>query len=953
MKLKFNILILIPWLFSLPNFGQEANSDSLAIDEGIRYGILDNGLKYYIKALEGSNESVKMNLFVKVGSRNEDYRDRNFAHTLEHIAFRGTKNFPEGLDSNSKILAPFGMAKNNIGGRTNKTYTKYYFDIPKSNLEAINVGLRWFRDIANGLDLSKGSVDRERGVLLQEHRGSDANREKFIATKALYHKLFPCNRDYKNFQEHMRAFPPLALQNFYEKWYQPELMGLSIVGNIKNTDSIEKEINQVLGGIQGSAEKLITPLCDETYFSSPKGFALIKTTEDSITNTLGDPVKAYLFFRGPKSMKNLNNQKGLREKIKSDLLAQILNERFKESQKQYATNFNITSTHTQKLGKSPNALQINITAAENELEKGFRKTMTIMNQMKTYGIHESELEMIKNEFLNRWPTSLEKGEKYWSNQIRKNFVDGEALPKDKLNYLRNYVKNLNVEELNLAARDLLSKEPEDIGFIVPEYYKGDLAEEEKLRKFIKDNLNRDVPQYELPEIPDSLLSKDECSSLKLKSYQSFHPKIKGANEYILENGLRVILKPSSVSSGEPKVFLHGFSKKGASSFPEADYYSVRYSPMIVRNAGIGELNKFGLKRYLDSTKSLKLGIVPYVGLHDSGIKAISSLNEFEELLQLVYLYFNRAREDKVAFEDWKINQLRDVELSNSAKNDFLDMIGEFAQDYSNLPYGLKRIKATKQVEYERAYELYNEIFGRGQDFNFIITGDFETSKIFPLVQKYLGNLTNTSREPGGISENTGTLKLEAGPLYKKADIPDLYQTDNAYYGFKFIKKDEEDYDWKEEIKVQALGAITNKKIYNLRAKDGLALYFFGVSGDINDVMGRYEISFRFSCEPKELPIIKKKTKQIISDIKGGRISATIFEEGMKNLYGRYSTQNLKSPHMVQSMLYRNSMYQEPIVDPAEVEAFVKSLTIDDIAEMAKSYYKNEFKYELLMQSDNI
>src|SRR5690606_29144422 len=122
-----------------------------------------------------------------------------------------------------------------------------------------------------------------------------------------------------------------------------------------------------------------------------------------------------------------------------------------------------------------------------------------------------------------------------------------------------------------------------------------------------------------------------------------------------------------------EIIMHGFSPYGAISYPQDKFFTAINTPSIVRNTGVGELNKFQLKNYLSNTNSLKMGITPYIYYLESGIRGDSNIEDLETMLQLVYLYFTSPRKDTVAFEDWQVNELskKNVGFSfNQLEEDF-------------------------------------------------------------------------------------------------------------------------------------------------------------------------------------------------------------------------------------------------------------------------------------------
>ncbi|MGL6040372.1 MAG: M16 family metallopeptidase, partial [Deefgea sp.] len=87
----------------------------------VRHGELPNGLRYFIKANKQPAGKVEMRLLVNVGSLSETDDERGFAHLLEHMAFRRTKNFGPG-----QVQAFVESQGMRIGHDTNAfTYPEY------------------------------------------------------------------------------------------------------------------------------------------------------------------------------------------------------------------------------------------------------------------------------------------------------------------------------------------------------------------------------------------------------------------------------------------------------------------------------------------------------------------------------------------------------------------------------------------------------------------------------------------------------------------------------------------------------------------------------------------------------------------------------------------------------------------------------------------------------------
>ena len=73
-------------------------------DESVRYGVLDNGMTYYIKANQEPKERASFYIIQNVGALLEEDNQDGLAHFLEHMAFNGTKDFPKDERTRAGIL---------------------------------------------------------------------------------------------------------------------------------------------------------------------------------------------------------------------------------------------------------------------------------------------------------------------------------------------------------------------------------------------------------------------------------------------------------------------------------------------------------------------------------------------------------------------------------------------------------------------------------------------------------------------------------------------------------------------------------------------------------------------------------------------------------------------------------------------------------------------------------
>jgi zinc protease len=201
-------------------------------DPAVRTGALANGLRYAIMRNDSPAGAVSIRLAVRAGSYDEEEAEGGFAHFIEHMAFRSTRQAPEGsLDTRFASLGiAFGRDENAVTGIES---TIYQMDVPVADPAAVARVLEWLRGAADGILFTPAAVELEKGVVVAEQRArtSPATIVGREAARFQAPELRSIARDVGGTEASVRAATPAALQAFYERWYRPENAVLVIVGD--------------------------------------------------------------------------------------------------------------------------------------------------------------------------------------------------------------------------------------------------------------------------------------------------------------------------------------------------------------------------------------------------------------------------------------------------------------------------------------------------------------------------------------------------------------------------------------------------------------------------------------------------------------------------------------------------------------------------------------------------
>ncbi len=246
------LLVAIPVTPALANQGPEADvwpfaESDLPADPAYRFGVLDNGLRYIVRANATPAAQGTVQFWVNGGSVDERDDERGFAHFIEHMAFNGSTNVPEG--EMVHLLERQGLA---FGADTNASTsfqtTLYKLDLPRNDPALLDTALMLMRETASELTFDPEAVEREKGVVLSERRvrNTYAYREtvdqlQFLYPEALFPERLPIGT-----VEALQGATPDALRAVWQRLYRPDNAAIIVIGDF-DPDQVERAIEQRFG----------------------------------------------------------------------------------------------------------------------------------------------------------------------------------------------------------------------------------------------------------------------------------------------------------------------------------------------------------------------------------------------------------------------------------------------------------------------------------------------------------------------------------------------------------------------------------------------------------------------------------------------------------------------------------------------------------------------------------
>ncbi len=264
--------------------------------------VLQNGLTVILH-VDHSLPTAAVNLWYRVGSKDEPAMRSGFAHLFEHLMFMGTKAAPNF----DKIMEAGGGSNN---ASTNADYTNYYSSGPSSQLPTL-LWLEADRMANLGKNIDQKKLDLQRNVVLNEMRQNVTNAPYAQAEEALTKYLYPASHPYFNpvigSEEDLNAATVADVKRFFNTYYVPNNASMVVAGDF-DPKKIKPLISSLFRIIPRASDVLRKPVPDAK---------LVAVKRATFADTVSAP-KVIMAWHSPR-LYGYND-------AEVDLLAQLLGE---------------------------------------------------------------------------------------------------------------------------------------------------------------------------------------------------------------------------------------------------------------------------------------------------------------------------------------------------------------------------------------------------------------------------------------------------------------------------------------------------------------------------------------------------------------------------------------------------------------------------------------------------
>ena len=234
-----------------------------------------------------------------------------------------------------------------------------------------------------------------------------------------------------------------------------------------------------------------------------------------------------------------------------------------------------------------------------------------------------------------------------------------------------------------------------------------------------------------------------------------------------------------------------------------------------------------------------------------------------------------------------------------------------------------------EADYKRVHKIYRERFNDPASFTFYFVGNVNLKAVKPLIEKYLGSLSNTNSNENFKDLNINYPKGKVDVEVKKGSEPKSTVLMQFNHDF--------DYNQKDRLALKALGKILSIDLIDEIREKNSWVYSIGAYPNYEKLpTAKAVVTVYFPTSPEHIEDASKGVLEIFKKVSNDGPTEVNLNKAKQQLLKERET------HMRENTYWINAMkaYEFNQIDYSEFkkeEAIIKSLTKEHIIATAKKY----------------
>ena len=932
--MKRFLILISAFVLSASAFSAQAQMQQLPNDPEVKTGKLDNGLTYYIRHNDKPAGRAEFYLATNVGAIQETPDQDGLAHFLEHMCFNGTKNFPEKgiLNWLQSIGASFG---GNVNAATGIDQTTYMLNnIPLVRESVVDTCLLILHDYSHFVTNDPVEIDKERPVIIEERR-SRRNAGWRTFEKSLPYlygdtKYSTCTLI--GSKENLETFKLESLVNFYHTWYRPDLQAVIVVGDI-DVDAVESKIKTIFADIPAAVNPKPKEKIQFKEFTEPRVAVLTdpETTSSSVEMVWESEARDEAINSTPA---------GMMLDLVESVVQSVMSERFDDITSKADAPYLSGSFGFGKLCEAIEGVDANVSLKEDNILGGFKAFVTEVERMKRYGLTEGEVTRAKDNIIAVYEKAANGAESRknseFVNPLINNFFSNYPymVPSVRLELVKNILGQLNAQVMNQVLAQAFA---DDNSLVViysgPEKEGISTPTAEQLLQVIDEVKKSEI---EAPAEEAAIEPLMDPSTLKGGKVKKTSTTIYGATEWILSNGVKVVVMPTDHKKDQILFSLYKNGGLSLISTEDLASFDNNIFGLFQRSQGLSKFKGTELSKMLSGKM---VGVSPFIDDLYNGISGNSSVKDLETAFQLLYLNYVDPRFDQEEYDN-AIAQISAVlpNLENTPNFAFQKKLNKvlYNDDPRNEVISMDKLgKASLQTIEKNYRRLFADTAGAVM----VIVGDVNPESLKPLVEKYIGSLPKGKK---------AAKWADVQPQLVKGDVREVFdqKMETPLATVLQVYSDYRPFSVKDRTLANAVSYILDQ-IYvdTLREDEGGTYGASTVADARKEPDGRYLLQVYFNCKPALAEKLRTAAQEGFRKLAEEGPTDEQFTRTIEHFKKNVPENRINNSYWLSNILrYFRSGYD----NDKEWEAAVNGLTKENIREAAARLYNSGNFAELVM-----
>lgn len=876
---------------------------------------LANGLRYTLLPLHSEKGHIEIRMKVYAGSVDENDDQAGVAHMVEHLVFRATQKYPNGLMPH--LHQQKWVRGKNYNAVTTNDNTTYMLTPPTAS------GLAQSLDMLSQMlffaQLSAKDLDDERKIILEEWRAGQgvANRMNRARTNVVRMDSRYTRHPVIGTAQSIQTMPAEQLQKFYQQWYVPNNMQLLIIGDIDIAQS-RQLIEHYLG------QQPAKPLTERNYLNPTlsEGLRTVQIQDEQS----GVSQIAYI-FRFNEPILKAQTDEGRYARLIDRLAVAAVTQRLRNQSQTLPPEIRSIVLRKSEIGSTTSALALFAGVAEQAHRQGLQQILTELERLKRFPITQAELDQHKSAI----QAQIDRAKQHNEDRDFSGWVQAmvDSVLSDKAYLTQQQIATLTepmlakitLNEVNRHIQHWFEQADQIVQYQAPHLTAIEPIEADFVKSLQKQTASSviEAPQQEKTVEVMSLNALETNGSIIAETP---FPE-QNVTYFTLSNGDKVVWLKSPLA--KEKSYFEARSSAGYQAYAEHIWQSQIASQLIAQNAPldwtIEQLKSWKERNKVNLSLNQQADELIYTATVDS--------SRLADLLRLYYAY-QQETWVKEGLDDAKerlAKTLQNEQQESTEKQQTTALNRLLFGDEKAIP--LPDTHALNQLSDQTINRLWAEM--RQVPTTFYLMNNMTGDEVKSLITRYLAGIPRSTPlqvKQKLMSKGRETVRFPMN-IEPKDEVKMWFFTEQQWQG-------------KDAVLVSLLRSIVANKLKLSLRDEHLGIYSLNFESTLNPLTHRIESKLSFSANPSKTDELIQLAEKVLSDLPQSISESDV--NTAKAQFIKAEQERLKSPHVwLNRLVLSHKQFGSPRY-LSEVQTLAENITLPHLQTMAgKLYHKHNLK----------